>query len=225
MSKLKNKNLIVIEGLDGSGKKTQTKLLVDALNNIGKKAVGINFPKYDSNSASLIKQHLNEGIGDDNVYAVSSLFALDRYFNFTVNLDEKYKDFNFIVADRYTTSNAIYQGAKVISERRREYLRWLFNYEYEKLKNPEPNLVMFLDMPFGVSQKLLLERYNGEESKKDMYEKNTEHLLACKKLSCTLSIKYKWKVVPCFDFKNNHLLAPKQVGLKVLKVVKDYFRL
>lgn len=225
MGKLKNKNLIVIEGLDGSGKKTQANLLVDNLNSVGKKAVSISFPVYGSDTSSLLKRHLNEGLGKENTYAVSSLFALDRYFNFTVNLNNKYKDFDFIVADRYTTSNAMYQTAKFRPDSYPRYLSWLFDYEYQKIKNPEPDLVILLAIPLKVSGELLLKRYDDDESKKDLYEKDTKYLRLCQKISHSLAIKYKWKIVPCFDVKNNNLLTPAEISFNVFDTVKDYFRM
>lgn len=74
------------------------------------------------------------------------------------------------MSGRYTTSNAIYQMTKLPRDQWDSFLAWLKDYEYKRLGLPEPDLVLFLDMPIEISQKLLSARYNGDESKKDIHE-------------------------------------------------------
>lgn len=194
-------SLIVIEGLDGSGKATQTKLLCEALERQGKTVKAISFPDYDSPSSSLIKMYLNGAFGEDpacvGAYAASSFYAVDRYASFIRSWREDYLHKDVIVADRYTTSNMIYQQEKLPVHEREEFLSWLEIYEYEKLGIPRPDLVLYLDMDPQISQNLLYKRYGGIEEKKDIHEKNIAFLQACRECALYAASRFQWTVVPC----------------------------
>ena len=109
--------LIVIEGLDGSGKATQTALLCEALEKMGKKIRRITFPDYKEPSSALIKMYLGGEFGDDpgavNAYAASSFYAVDRFASFIKFWKDFYLAGGLVIADRYATSNAIYQMGKL----------------------------------------------------------------------------------------------------------------
>ena len=192
--------LIVIEGLDGSGKATQAKLLAEKMAAAGVKVKQVSFPDYNSDSSALVKMYLNGEFGtnayDVNAYAASSFYAIDRYASFMKNWKKDYES-GVIIADRYTTSNAIHQCAKLPKEQWDEYLKWLFDYEYRMLGIPEPHSVIYLRADPQVSQKLMTNRYQGNEEKKDIHEKNIEYLKRCQEAADYCADKLGWQVVEC----------------------------
>ncbi len=195
--------LIVIEGLDGSGKATQTKLLCEKLKSKGKSVCKLSFPDYNEPSSVLVKMYLNSEFGsgpeDVNAYAASSFYAVDRYASYKKFWKDKYENGQFIVADRYTTSNAIYQLGRLDKSLWDEYINWLEDYEYNKLGLPKPDLVIYLSMPVEISQQFMTKRYDGNESKKDIHEKNIEFLNNCRKTSLYAAERLGWKVIPCSE--------------------------
>ncbi len=190
---------IVIEGLDGSGKATQTKLICEKLKKKHKKVCQLSFPDYNEPSSALVRMYLNSEFGDSpddvNVYAASSFYAVDRYASYKRFWKDKYEGGQTIVADRYTTSNAIYQLCRLDREDWDEYIEWMEDYEYGKLELPRPDLVVYLDMQVDVSQMLIQERYNGDDSKKDLHEKDVEFLKKCREAAMYSAKKLGWKVV------------------------------
>lgn len=192
--------LIVIEGLDGSGKATQAKLLTEWLAETGVSVRQVSFPDYESNSSALVKMYLagefGDKPGDVNAYAASSFYAVDRYASFRKDWEREYKD-GVIIADRYTTSNAIHQCSKLDKEQWDEYLDWLFHYEYEQLSIPAPTAVIYLRVDPEVSQRLLADRYHGDMSKEDIHEKDREYLARCQKAAAYCSNRLGWHTIEC----------------------------
>ena len=193
----------VIEGLDGSGKATQTELICEKLTKRNKKFCKLSFPDYNEPSSALVKMYMNSEFGsspdDVNVYAASSFYAVDRYASYKKFWKNKYENGQLIIADRYTTSNEIYQLCRLGKSRWDVYLDWLEDYENSKLGLPKPDLVIYLEMPVDVSQKLMQNRYNGDVSKKDLYEKNVEFLKKCRATAMYTAKKFDWKVIPCSE--------------------------
>jgi Thymidylate kinase len=193
--------LIAVEGLDGSGKGTQTKLLVDALEEMGISVLRVSFPNYDSQSAALVKMYLNGEIGasagDVNAYAASTFYAADRYINYRTQWKQDYAGGKLIVADRYVTSNMVFQMTKLPKEQWDEYIKWLEDFEYEKLEIPKPDMVFYFDMPIEISQELISKRYQGDEAKKDIHEKNISFLRECRESAAYAAEKRGWKVIHC----------------------------
>lgn len=202
--------LIVMEGLDGSGKATQTALLCEYLEKLGHKVKHVEFPDYREPSSALVKMYLNKEFGsnpeDVNAYAASSFYAVDRYASYLRFWKKDYLAGTVIVADRYTTSNAVYQMEKTPWEDWNKYLAWLQDYEYEKLELPRPDLVLFLDMPTQISQKLLSGRYDGDEGKKDLHESNVDFLARCRQTALFAAEKMGWHTVAC-----SHLGEPRPI--------------
>lgn len=192
--------LIVIEGLDGSGKGTQAKLLTESLQAEGIRTRKVSFPDYESDSSALVKMYLagNFGTrpGDVNAYAASSFYAVDRFASYKKDWKEDY-DEGVIVADRYTTSNAVHQCSKLENEDWDKFLEWLFDFEYEKMQIPAPDLVIYLKVDPEVSQKLMTSRYSGDESKKDIHERDLSYLNRSREAAGYCSAKLNWKVVEC----------------------------
>ena len=195
--------LLVLEGLDGSGKSTQTDRLKTALlqENIDLKQIKL--PDYDNPSSTLVKMYLNGDFGekpsDVNAYAASSFYAVDRFASFQNGWKKPFDEGTLILADRYVTSNASYQMTKLPEEEWADYLDWLEDYEYVKLGLPEPTLVVFFDMPVEVSQKLMTSRYEGNESKKDVHEKDVAYLQHCRKAALFAAEKQGWAIIPCAE--------------------------
>lgn len=196
-------NLITLEGLDGSGKATQTELLCRELTNKGVNLRRISFPNYDDMSSSLVKMYLNGEFGtnpnDVNPYAASSFFAVDRYASYKKYWGKDYEKGNLIIADRYTTSNIVFQLSKMPKEHWKDFINWVEDYEYNKLMLPRPNKTIYLSMPTEVSQKLLDVRYKGNEDKKDIHEGNEDFLKACYESGLYAADKLNWKVINCAD--------------------------
>ena len=194
-------SLIVLEGLDGSGKGTQAGLLCQALKDRGTPLRKVTFPDYASPSSALVKMYLNGDFGsnpgDVNAYAASAFYAVDRYASFQRDWGTDYRDGSLILCDRYATSNLVYQMGKVPREEWDNYLAWVEDFEYGKLGIPRPDLVLYLDMPLSVSQKLLLERYHGDSGKKDIHESHLEFLRACRECARYAGQRLGWREIPC----------------------------
>lgn len=193
--------LIVIEGLDGSGKSTQLDLLPKALKEKGINCKSVSFPDYESDSSALVKMYLRGEFGtnpnDVNAFASSIFYTVDRFASFKKNWGEYYNNGGVIVSGRYTTSNAVHQTSKLDKKDWGNFLDWLYDFEYCKVGIPKPDKVIFLDMPIEVSQKLLSGRYKGDETKKDIHESDTEYLSKCRE-AATFTARYSgWSVIPC----------------------------
>ena len=195
--------LIVIEGLDGSGKATQTELLCKYLTEMNIGFTKLSYPNYNSPSSALVKMYLNGELADTpdkiNPYAAAVFYAADRCADFIMYHKENYDNGGLFVSDRYATSNAVYQTGKLPVEQWSDYIHWLDDLEYGKLGIPKPDTVIYLDMSVEVSQKLLSSRYNGNESKKDIHECNVEFLRECRSSAMYAAKRLGWVVVKCDD--------------------------
>ena len=193
--------LIVIEGLDGSGKATQAKLLAQHLASQGLPVREVTFPDYASDSSALIKMYLAGQFGskpdDVNAYAASSFFAVDRYASYKTDWGRFYEEGGVVIADRYTTSNAVHQCSKLPPEQWEEFLHWLFDYEFHLLGLPAPDSVIYLQVDPAVSQRLMTARYHGDESKKDVHEKDTEYLARSRRAAEYCAEHLGWTTVHC----------------------------
>ena len=206
--------LIVIEGLDGSGKGTQAKRLYEILLAEGCKVRKVSFPDYESNSSALIKMYLAGEFGTDpnavNAYAASSFFAVDRFASFK-------KDCGIIISDRYTTSNAVHQCSKLPQEQWDEFLQWLFDFEYRLMGIPAPDKVIYLQVDPAVSQKLMTGRYQGDESKKDIHEKDTAYLDRSRLAAEYCAQKLGWQTVHCV--RDGQMRTIEDIGQEILDII------
>lgn len=195
--------LIVIEGLDGSGKATQTAHLCDYIKEKGIEYTKLSFPNYDSPSSSLVKMYLggefSETPGGVNAYAAATFYAVDRCAGFLKDWKSDYDNGRLFIADRYSTSNAVYQTSKLPKNEWDMFLNWIEDFEYNKLGVPKPDRVIYLDMSVEVSQKLMSLRYQGDESKKDIHESSVEFLKQCRESALYAAEKLGWFVVSCDD--------------------------
>ena len=195
--------LIVIDGLDGSGKSTQSERVANALRKAGRKVKLISFPDYEEPSSVLVRMYLSGEFSDNpddvNAYAAGSFYAVDRYASFKKFWEKDYEEGTLILATRYATSNAIHQMGKLPKSEWDAYLRWLEDYEYGLLGLPRPDLVIFLDRPPEVSQTLLSGRYEGDEAKKDIHERDRAYLLRCRDSALYAAGAMGWQVISCAD--------------------------
>lgn len=190
--------LIVIEGLDGSGKSTQLQLLRERMTG---EVRFVKFPDYDSDSSALVKMYLSGQFGTDpnkvNAYAASAFYAVDRFASYRTSWGDDYDRGATILCDRYATSNAVHQASKLEGNERDSYLDWLYDFEFNKLGIPKPDAVIFLDMPVDVSQRLMTGRYQGDEGKKDIHERDVAYLEHCRKAALYAASRLGWSVVSC----------------------------
>lgn len=197
--------IIVIEGLDGSGKATQSRILMEKLSE--KYTVKkLSFPDYDSPGSAPVRMYLNGEFGKDpscvNAYAAASFYAVDRVSSYLKDWREDYESGTLFVLDRYVTSNMVYMTSKLPKDEWDTFLGWLSEFEYDRLGLPRPDGVIYLDMPTDVSQRLMTGRYNSDESKKDLHEKNVDFLRGCRESALYAAEKQGWTVIPCSDGKN-----------------------
>lgn len=195
--------LIVVEGTDGSGKSTQFKLLCQRLEVQGTPFQRLVFPQYQEPSSSLIRMYLGGEFGshpsDVNPYAASTFYAVDRYASWKKVWETDYRQGGLILSDRYTTSNAVHQGGKLSSADQPAFFDWLFDFEYNKLGLPAPDLVIYLDMPTEQSLKLLRAREAATHTKGDIHEVDPDYLSLCRETALRAAGHYGWQVVPCTD--------------------------
>lgn len=192
--------LVVIEGLDGSGKGTQTEKLEQyAAKHKGARKV--TFPDYASPSSALVKMYLAGEFGTDagsvNAYAASTFYAVDRFASYQKQWKDDYLSGKLIIADRYVTANMVYQLSKLPQSQWDSFLDWIEDLEYVKLGLPRPDMVLYLDVPPAVSQKLLQKRYDGDSSKKDIHEKDLAFLLHCRECAVYAAERLNWTVINC----------------------------
>lgn len=208
--------LFVIEGTDGSGKSTQLKLVCDKLDNLGIAYRKIVFPRYEEDSAALIRMYLSgqfgKNPGDVNPYAASTFFAVDRYASFKTDWEEDYNNGVPIICDRYTTSNAIHQASKLPDDEIDGFLDWLFDYEYRMLGIPAPTDVFFLDMPSELSFQLIKKR-QGESG--DIHELDHDYLRRCREKSTHVCDRLNWVKVPCA--RDGALRTPEEINSDIME--------
>ena len=154
--------LIVIEGTDGSGKSTQFRLMSERLKNDGVAFKHIVFPRYDQDSSALIRMYLGGQFGtkpsDVNSYTASAFFAVDRFASYKMDWGQWYEEGGVVLSDRYTTSNAVHQASKEPEGQREAFLHWLYDFEYDKLCLPRPDLTIYLDVPTDFTEKMMRKR-------------------------------------------------------------------
>ena len=215
--------IIVIEGLDGSGKATQTALLAQKLSDRGVKVRRLEYPDYDSPSSSLVKMYLSGEFGskpeDVNAYAASAFYAVDRAAGFLGDWKKDYQSGTLFLCDRYCTSNIIYQMAKVSDSERDAFIEWQADFEYDKLGLPRPDAVIYLDVSPDVSQKLMEKRYGGDQSKKDLHESNLSFLLSCRKSALYAAEKCGWRIIDCCE--NGDIKPIDRISMEIEKALSD----
>ncbi len=216
--------LIIIEGGDGSGKATQSFKLVERLNAAGIKALRITFPNYESPSSSLIKMYLGGAFGDSpeavNPYVASTFYTVDRFASFTTEWKAEYETGTVIIADRYTTSNLVHQGAKIENaDARKAYFKWLQEFEYTLFGLPRPDGVLFLDVPPSVSRQWISDRASKMDGsdQKDIHERDQDHLDKAYQTALELCALEDWIQVSAVE--SGCLLDVEQIHARIWTVI------
>jgi len=193
--------LIVIEGTDGSGKSTQFRLLTQRMNQENREFRKLVFPQYSQPSSALIRMYLAGEFGtnpsDVNGYAASAFYAVDRYASYKKDWGAWYEDGGLILSDRYTTSNAVHQASKEAPEDRNAFWKWLYDFEYDKLGLPKPDLILYLDVPTAYSEALMRHREQSTNTQADIHEKDSAYLATCRETGRAAAAYYGWKVISC----------------------------
>lgn len=193
--------LIVFEGTDGSGKSTQFSLLTERLRREQTDFRTIVFPQYSEPSSALIRMYLAGEFGkspaDVNAYAASTFYAVDRYASFQKVWGEYYRGGGLVISDRYTTSNAVHQASKEPPERRGDFFRWLYELEYDHMELPRPDLVIYLDVPTELTERLMRHREADTHTHADIHEKDLDYLRLCRRTGLEAAAYYGWTVVHC----------------------------
>jgi len=211
--------LIVIDGLDGSGKNTQSKRLCETLREEGKTVHLVSFPDYDSPACWPVKMYLGGSFGSDpdavNSYAASSFFAVDRFFSYRLQWQKAYEEGAIVIANRYTTANAIHQLTKLPPQEHGAFLDWLYDFEFVKLGLPAPDLTLMLSVP--VEKSLELIDHRGE--KKDIHE-NREHLQRAYLAAKTCAEAWGWKTLSCVN-ERGEMLSIEEIGNMIRQEVNQ----
>ena len=193
--------LIVIEGTDGSGKSTQFRLLSEHLEKENIAFKHLVFPRYQEESSALIRMYLGGEFGskpsDVGAYAASAFYAVDRYASYKMDWGQWYENGGIVLSDRYTTSNAVHQASKETGNAREEYLKWLYEFEYDKLGLPRPDLTIYLDVPTDFTEKMLRGREAATNTQADIHEQDMAYLATCRQCGREAAEYYGWKVIQC----------------------------
>ena len=194
--------LIVIEGTDGSGKSTQFRLMSEHLEKDGIRFKHLVFPRYNEESSALIRMYLGGQFGtkpsDVNAYAASAFYAVDRYASYKMDWGKWYEEGGLVLSDRYTTSNAVHQASKDTGAGRDNFLSWLYDFEYDKLGLPRPDLTIYLDVPTDFTEKMLRGREAATNTKADIHEQDMQYLATCRETGRAAAAYYGWQVIQCF---------------------------
>ena len=218
--------LFVIEGIDGSGKSTQVNALVERLNRDGRTAMHIRFPQYDQPSSALLRMYLSGEFGshpsDVNAFAASTFFAVDRYAAYKKDWGKDYENGATILSDRYVSSNLIHQGSKLEGKEALEFFDWLYDFEFDKLGLPRPDAVLFLDVPPSAAVKQVEKRYDGDETKKDIHEKDLSYLEKCYKTATFACDHGYMRRIECLDSDGN-VKSVDEIADTIYEIVKKEF--
>ena len=213
--------LIVFEGTDGSGKATQSSLLCGRLEAEGIPFRKIDFPRYGKPSAAMVQEYLNGNLGkkpgDVNAYAASVFFSMDRYASYKQDWGDFYEAGGLVAADRDTTSNAVHQASKLPESQRKEYLDWLFDLEYGKLGLPKPDLVIYLDMPTEVTERMMRQREQATGTQADIHEQDETYLKNCRANAKEIVKECGWHVIDCAD--GDRPRTPENIHEQVFQTV------
>ena len=219
--------LIVIEGsCDGVGKSLQYKLLVDRLLKDKETVVTTHhFPSYGTYQGRPVEEYLKGNYGKISSlspYFVNSLYAQDRAITWITGLKQEYDKGNIIVLDRYTTSSLIYQSSVIDNPKEKEdFINYVYDYEYNKIGIPEPDLVIFLHVPFELARSLKNKRTNNEGVKNDIHESDYEYLKRASDTSIDIAKKYNWSFIECSS--KNEMRLPEDIHEDIYKLVKEKF--
>jgi len=215
--------LIVFEGTDGSGKATQTALLCRELDRRGVPYRRLEFPRYREESSALIRLYLSGAFGshpgDVNAYAAATFYSVDRFASYRQDWGRFYESGGLVIADRYTTSNAVHQTPKLPREERRAFLKWLFDFEYRLLELPKPDRVVYLDLPTEISEEMMRRREEKTHTQADIHERDEAYLAACRESAELIINLCGWEKIDCS--RDGQIRSPEDIHREVLARVEN----
>lgn len=219
--------LFVIDGTDGSGKQTQFNKLVEHMESDNIPFMKLSFPRYDNPSSSLVKMYLGGEFGENakeiSPYIASTFYAADRYAAYKQEFEQYYKQGGIVLADRYTTANMVHQAGKIEDKQEREtFLNWLWDFEFHLYGIPVPTETFFLNMPPEYALKLMENRENKitHEAKKDIHERDKNHIIDSYHAACDLVEKYNWYEVKCI--RENSIRTVEDIHEEIYAEIKRH---
>ena len=220
---MKKGKLIVLEGIDGSGKSTQYRMLCQRMEQDGIDYNHIVFPRYDKESSALIRMYLAGDFGtkpgDVNAYTASAFFAVDRFASYSTDWGKVYENGGLILSDRYTTSNAVHQGCKLNDDELPAYFDWLYDFEHVKLGLPEPDLVLYMDVDLETSLSRMEKRQNDTNTKADIHEKDVEYLDRCLHTAQMAAKHWGWKAIA--SKKDGKLRSMEEINEEIYSILLE----
>ena len=217
--------LIVLEGIDGSGKRTQMDLLARRLEARGLPIVRMSFPRYESSFGRLVARYLNGEFGP--------LDAVDPHFSALLYAGDRYEAKNelesalaagkTVLADRYIGSNLAHQTARVAPKHRDEFLTWLRHLEYDIYSLPGEDLTVYLRVPAKVAHLLIGQKATRDYTSRrhDLQEADLDHLEKAAMLYDRLAAGSNWVRIECVDPVAGALYAPEEIHRTVLEAMKS----
>ena len=214
-------SFIVLEGIDGSGKSTQFVQLQAHLAQIGADFTCLRFPQYDKPSSALLTMYLQGEFGknpeDVNAYAAATFYAVDRYASFKQVWKDDFFAGKHILTDRYTTSNAVHQGAKLSGSAQTDFFSWLDDFEHEKMELPRPNIVLYMDITLEVALKNVAKR-KSETGQWDIHEVGDAYLQSCLNAAQNAADFFGWHKISCVE--NGEMRPPHEIFRDILAVLQ-----
>jgi dTMP kinase len=216
--------LIAVEGIDGSGKRTQVELLTRALRQRGYAVQQTGFPQYESWFGKMVGQFLDGQFGDlesvDPRFA-ALLYAGDR-LEAKPALDAALHDGEIVIADRYVASNLAHQGARCPREKRAEFIAWVRHLEYAIYGMPKEHLVIYLRVSPMQSQKMVLQKAARKytSATHDLLESSLLHLEGAAEVFDSLAKRAPWTTIPCFDSLRDGMRTPDAISAEILSAVE-----
>ncbi len=218
--------LIVLEGIDGSGKSAQYRRLCARMEADGIGYHHIVFPRYDRDSSALIRMYLSGQFGsrpqDVNAYTASTFFAVDRFASYREDWGSIYENGGLILSDRYTTSNAVHQGSKLPEDELTDFFAWLYDLEHVKMGLPVPDLVIYLDVDIGTSLARMKRRQERTGTSADIHEQDIAYLERCLKTARRAAEFYGWKSIP-FE-KDGRERAIDEKNAEIYRIILDIMK-
>ena len=221
---MSNGKIIVMEGAcDGVGKSTQSALLKQRLEENKIDVVKHHFPSYDLPQGKLVSNYLNGDYGtpkEISPYLVNSLYAIDRAITWNTYLKKLYEEGSYILLDRYTTSSLIYQTANMENnETKKDFIKYVLDYEYNKLGLKEPDQVLFLYGPYEVFEKLRHARKENEGIQNDIHEREDSFMKKVYNNAMFIAEYLNWDMIDCV--KNNEMDTIENIHNKVYTLVNN----
>ena len=210
--------LVSIDGLDGSGKGTQSDLLCARLKADGKRVKVISFPMYGEPSCFAVEMYLGGRLGgrpsDTNAYAASTFFAVDRYLSYRADWGKNLQEYDYVIFNRYVSANAVHQLSKLPKEEWESFLTWLWDYEFDKLGLPKPDATLYLTVPPEISLSLVDKR----GAQKDIHESDRDYMFRCYEAGLYAADRLGFEKIDCVS--DGEMRTREDISNEIYKKVK-----